>query len=132
MRRLILLCVVWMAVSAALAGGASAASPAQSPVVTDCVAHDRLTGSYSISELQNALNTMPGTTQEYSGCYDIIQRQLFAQAGGKPSGGSSSGSGGSFLPTPVIVILVVLALGAVTFGAIAIRSRSGGPPGGPE
>lgn len=130
--------VSWMA-SLALAGAVLVGSPgalaAQSPVLTDCFAHGQLTGQYSTSELRIALNTIPVSATQYTVCYDVIQRQLLAQLRtvGSDKASSGSGSGGSFLPTPVIVVLVLLALGAVTFAAIAIRSRgpeSGGPPGG--
>lgn len=132
MRRLTL---AWMA-SLALTGvgvlAAPAALAAQSPVLTDCFANARLTHSYTTSQLQNALNTIPVSATEYTVCYDVIQRQLLAQVHGPKTGGSGSGSGGSFLPTPVVIVLVLLALGAVTFGAIAIRRRSeAGGSGGP-
>jgi hypothetical protein len=129
--------VAWMASLALIGAGTVLASPAlgaQSPVLTDCFANGRLTQQYSIGQLRTALSTIPVSATEYSICYDVIQRQLFAQIHPGKGNGSGSGSGGSFLPTPVIIVLVLLLLGAVTFGAIAIRSRAkggGDSPGGP-
>jgi hypothetical protein len=114
---------------------ATATVASQSQVVADCVAHGRLTQTYSAGQLRIGLATMNADTKEYTNCQDVLQRALLAQlAGTHPTGnGSGSGSGGSFLPTPVIVVLVLLALAAVTFGAFALRSRRGPPddPAGP-
>ena len=69
---------------------------------------------------------MPADVREYTDCYDVIEKQLFAQLGTSSStgtGGSGSSSGGSVLPTWLIVVIVVLALAALTFGALAIRRR---------
>ena len=124
MRRnaLIVLCTGLAAL--ALAAPAFAASGAAA--IADCEKHNKLTAQYSDAELQNALATMPANVQEYTDCVQVIQQQLIQQSG-KGAGGDSStggsGSGGSFLPTPVIVILVILALGAVTFVAFEIRRR---------
>jgi hypothetical protein len=123
---------VAVSATAALAAPASAA---QSPPVSDCNAHGRLTETYTPRQLQTALSTMPADIKEYTDCYDVIQRALVAAVGGHRVSGSkdSAGSGGSFLPTPVIVVIVILALAAATFGALALRRRSndGGGEGGP-
>jgi hypothetical protein len=121
---------------------AAPARAAQSPVVGDCVAHGQLTQTYTLGQLRTGLSTMSADVKEYTNCYDVIQRALNAElAGIKPKVTTASGSGGSFLPTPVIVILVLLALAVVTFGAISLRRRGsvdeggdqpsddGGPPG---
>jgi hypothetical protein len=105
--------------SVAVAASSSAAS-----VIADCQAHNKLTGSYTTRTLEHALATLPADVAEYTDCHDVIQSQLLQQLRGNDQGaGSGAGSGGSFLPTPVIVILVILALGAVTFGALEIRRR---------
>jgi hypothetical protein len=133
--RIALLGVVVAIAASGLA--AATASAAVNPVIADCNAHGKLTRTYSLSQLQVAITTMPADVKEYTDCYDVINRALLAQTGhaNSGSGGSGSGSGGSFLPTPVIVILVVLLLAAATFGALAIRRRRGdegtGGPGGP-
>ncbi len=105
---------------------------AQSQVVADCNAHGRLTGQYSSVQLRNSLSTMSADVKEYTNCYDVIQRALLAQLGGSHVRGgtpASQSSGGSFLPTPVIVVLVLLVLGAAWFALVAVRRR--GPGNGP-
>jgi hypothetical protein len=137
-RRAITLVALVCALSAgapALAGAASGGSPSQA--ITDCNDHGQLTGHYSASTLRTALAQMPADVREYTNCYDVIERQLFKQLGTvKPgSTGAVASSSGSFLPTWLLVVIVVLALAAVTFGALAIRRRTGGPgspgPGSP-
>jgi hypothetical protein len=122
--------LVVLAISLASALPASAASG--SAVIADCNSHNTLTHTYSISQLETALNTMPADVSEYTDCKDVITRELLIQQGkikGKDSSGGSSSSG-SFLPTPVILVLVVLLLAAATFGALALRRRRSA--GGPE
>ncbi len=125
-RLIALICgLVAFATSLGVALPASASSG--SSVIADCNSHNTLTHTYSIAQLQNALNTMPADVSEYTDCKDVITRALLIQqgklkGGGSDSGGGSSG-GSSFLPTPVIIVLVVLLLAAATFGALAIRRR---------
>jgi hypothetical protein len=129
-----LIALVWgLALFAASLGAAVPASAASgASAIADCNAHNTLTHTYSISQLQNALTTMPADVAEYTDCKDVITRALLTQEGklkgGDKSGGSSSSS--SFLPTPVIVVLVVLVLAAATLGALAIRRRREPPDGG--
>ncbi len=108
------------AISAAAAGGTA------TQAITDCNNHSKLTAHYAPDALRQALATMPADVREYTDCYDVIEKQLFAQLGtsstsGPGSGGSSSG--GSVLPTWLVILIVVLALAALTFGALAIRRR---------
>ncbi len=140
-RRAITLLAVVSALSLGAPIAAGAVSGAASQAITDCNDHGQLTQHYSANTLRAALAQMPVDVKEYTDCYDVIERQLFKQVGSTaaPSGtttGSSSGS--SFLPTWLIIVIVVLALAAVTFGALAVRRRSAGPggpgdpgPGGP-
>jgi hypothetical protein len=113
-----------------LAGAATSGTPSQA--ISDCNSHDRLTAYYSPSVLRAALAQMPSDVKEYTDCYDVIEQQLFKQLGQSGSGSATapSSSGSSFLPTWLIIVIVVLGLAAITFGAIAFRRRSGGP-GGP-
>jgi hypothetical protein len=101
----------------------SEALAAGNPVVSDCNAHGRLAGSYSVGELRNALSTMHADVKEYTDCYDVIQRALLAAVGGLHAGGGGGLFGGSFLPTWLVVLLVLLGLSAATFGAVAVRRR---------
>jgi hypothetical protein len=104
---------------------AIAASGVATAVIADCNAHGRLTRTYSSAELQAALASMPADVKEYTNCYDVIQRALLGRLGRSHAAPpvSSGGSGGAFLPTPVIVGLVVLALAGGGFGVMAIRRR---------
>jgi hypothetical protein len=120
----------------ALAGAASGGTASQA--ITDCNDHGKLTQQYSSQVLRQALAQMPADVREYTDCFDVIERQLFKQLGSSsanPTGTSTSGSGSSFLPTWLLVVIVLLALAAITFGALALRRRGTtdepGGPGGP-
>lgn len=105
---------------------AAPAPAAQAPAISDCNANGKLTQHYSVTQLREALSTMGADVKEYTDCYDVIQRELLAQIGSSHgSGGGSHGSGGSFLPTPLIVVLVLLVLGAGGFSVFAARRRGG-------
>ena len=120
------------AVLAALPGAIVAAVPARAAtsgtvVVADCNAHGKLTATYSVPALQDALSTMTPAVKAYTNCYDVIQRALLAQVSGTKASGSDSGSSGSFLPTPVLIVLIALVLGAAAFGVLALRRRARAP-----
>ena len=100
-------------------------------VINDCQAHGRLTESYSLQELRHALAVMPASVKQYTSCSDVINQGIPTVRGGKTTGPAGR-QGGSFLPTPVIVILVLLILAALTFGALAMRRRRTAPAGGPD
>jgi hypothetical protein len=117
-------------VSAASIPAALAAQTVGNPVLADCNAHGVLSQNYTLQQLRHALAIMPASYKEYGSCLDVIQAAIIKVKAGKAIV-ADSGSGGSFLPTPVIVILVVLILAAVTFGALAVRRRGSGPGGGP-
>jgi hypothetical protein len=127
MRRLVtslLIACVLSAAAPAVAAAQSGGSGAQA--ITDCNDNGTLTGHYSADALRNALATMPADVREYTDCYDVIEKQLFAQLGTSSTAGTGStgsSSGGSVLPTWLIVVIVVLVLAALTFGALAIRRR---------
>src|SRR3984885_147233 len=129
---LALACAASVGVPAVAGAAASGGTAAQA--IADCNDHGTLTGSYSPSALRGALAQMPVDVKEYTDCYDVIERQLFKELGNSTKPGTATGtgssSGSSFLPTWLIIVIVVLALAAITFGAMAIRRRSGGPGGG--
>ncbi|HUA06991.1 MAG TPA: hypothetical protein VMB27_24005 [Solirubrobacteraceae bacterium] len=136
---LTLVCALAVGPAAGIAAAASSDTPAAA--IADCSANDRLTHQYSSATLTAALAQLPADVREYSDCYDVIEKQLFAQLGKSSSGGSGGGSssGGSVLPTWLIIVIVLLALGALTFGALAIRNRrteqnagGQGDQGGPD
>jgi hypothetical protein len=107
--------------------GPTVAGATTSTAVADCSSHGRLTRTYSVAQLQTALGTMPADIQEYTNCYDVIKRALLDQASttSKGGGGSDTKSSGSFLPTPVIVVLALVVLVGAVFGALAMRRRTG-------
>jgi hypothetical protein len=116
--------------AAALGANAAVAPPALgagNAVINDCQAHGALTHPYTVDQLRHALAVMPASVKQYTSCSDVVQNALVSARkhhGKLPVSSGSSGS--SFLPTPVIIILVVLILAAVTFGALAIRRRRAG------
>jgi hypothetical protein len=123
-----LLALAPVAVGASSNGGAQAA-------IADCNDHQALTQHYSAATLREALAIMPAAVREYSNCYDVIEKALLAEVGtssGSQSATTGSSSGGSVLPTWLIVVIVILALAALTFGALAIRRRRVEGPGGPD
>jgi hypothetical protein len=68
-------------------------------VIRDCERHGEVTGHYSQSELQNALDTMPADLKEYSNCEEAIRQaqEHAAIAAHQPShrsGGGTNSSGG--------------------------------------
>jgi hypothetical protein len=124
---LALACALATCVTLGYAGIAAAES--LPPAVIDCHLHSKLTRHYSASELRVALARMPPSITEYTVCYDVIERQMLSEIGAqKLTGGAGGGSGGSFLPAPVLVAIIVLALGAATLGVLALRRRR--PPAG--
>lgn len=48
-------------------------------VVNDCVAHGRLTHSYTKTQLRDALAVMPANVKEYTDCSDVIIRSALGQ-----------------------------------------------------
>jgi hypothetical protein len=102
-------------------------------IINDCQANGRLTQAYTLNQLRHALAVMPASVKQYTDCYDVIQRALIqarktGTAGPAPSAG---GSGGSFLPTPVIIILAVLIVAALGFAGLALARRRRPPGTGP-
>ncbi|MBV8220521.1 MAG: hypothetical protein JO325_18810 [Solirubrobacterales bacterium] len=123
-----------LAAGPAVAVAAAAAGDTPQAAIADCSANDRLTHHYSAATLTAALAQLPADLREYSDCYDVIEKQLFAQLGSSASGASGGGSssGGSVLPTWLLIVIVLLVLAALTFGALAIRSRRQQVTGGPD
>ncbi|MGZ4178829.1 MAG: hypothetical protein ACXVUX_21675 [Solirubrobacteraceae bacterium] len=130
MRRLVNLvaaaCSVAVLTLAVTGPSAAQAASSANPILNECTS-GRLSHSYTLQQLQHALNIMPAYLKQYSSCVDVINQGILTVKHGKQTG--PTGGGGSFLPTPVIIILVLLVLAAVTFGALAIRQRRGRPGG---
>src|SRR5579859_1268514 len=105
-RRMWIACAV---LTLALSGaGALAAGPslALEPAWQDCNLHERLTHNYTPSQIQDSLAHMPADVLQYSNCYDVLHQALAADLA-KLRAAGSGGSGGSFLPTPVLIVLVL-------------------------
>ncbi len=118
-------CVLALAIARPPAAGADTSGSATA-VITDCRDHGKLTQTYTVVALRDALATMPADVAQYTDCQDVIQTALNAGIHSPTGAGTVSGSsGGSFLPTWLIVVLVLLALAAAGFGAIAVRRRRG-------
>lgn len=132
-KRLPVLAVLAVSITAALSVAPALAKSPSNPVVNDCLTHRAgLTGHYTAAQLNHALQVMPAETKEYTNCPDVINRALLAAVGTGKGGGGGGGGSGSFLPTPVLVVLVVLVLAAVTFGAAAVRRRRDPDRGNPD
>src|SRR5207253_10542398 len=65
-----------LVVTTSLAAAMPAAAASGTKVIADCNSHNTLTRSYSVSQLENALRTMPADVAEYTNCRDVIQRAL--------------------------------------------------------
>lgn len=74
---------------------AAHANGADDRIIHDCQNSPTgaLTGSYTKSQLNHALNNLPGDVQEYTGCYDAIRQALLAGRGGGRNAGGTGGSG---------------------------------------
>lgn len=102
------------------------ANSSANAVITDCRDHGKLTQSYTVAALRTALAKMPADVAQYTDCEDVIQTALNGAVHSPGGVATVSGdSGGSFLPTWLIVVLVLLALAAAAFGAMAVRRRRG-------
>ena len=113
-----------LALCLALGNAGVASAGGLPPAVVDCHAHSALTRHYSPSELRLALAQMPPDITEYTDCYDVIERQLLAELGSKKlTDANGGGSGGSFLPAPVLIAIGVLVVAAAGLGVAALRRR---------
>jgi hypothetical protein len=125
MRHRIGLLFALLAFGAYVCAPCALASSGAGGALADCNAHAQLTQTYSAGQLQSALRTMPADQKEYTDCYDVIQRALLADIGHvhAASGDAQPSGGSSFLSTPVIIEIVVVAFAAVMLGGIAIQRR---------
>jgi hypothetical protein len=106
-----------------IAGGlAPTAAASSNPVLQQC-ASGSLAQQYSIGQLRQALSLLTAAEKQYTSCEDVIQQALATAAAKGRTGRPTRASSGSFLPAPVIVILVFLVLTAVTLAAVAVRRR---------
>ena len=106
------------------AGVGVAASKASAAILAEC-SSGALAGHFTVQQLESALATMPASTKQYSSCPDVIQAAL-SHAQRHRGVAFATGSDSSFLPTPLIVILGVVALLIIALGAVAVRRRRAG------
>jgi hypothetical protein len=121
------LSTVLLTIAATLLLASAAGAVSGTSVIADCNSHDTLTRTYPVAALEDALRTMPADVKEYTDCPDVIQRALLSEEGklhGASGAPVAARSGGSFLPTPVIVVLAALAVCAIGLAIVALRSRS--------
>jgi hypothetical protein len=90
----------------------------------DCGAgHDPLVGHYSVSVLQRALATLPGSDAEYTNCVDALRNAIRAAldhkkgstggGGTHKSGGGTTGSSGPTISPPSSVIRKTLHIASI-------------------
>lgn len=117
---------LWAIAALAIAGAAAgpAAGAGGNPIINDCEANGQLTQDYPLGRLQYALSHLPASIKQYGDCYDVIQEAIIRKGRGRLVG-TAQGGGGSFLPTPVIIVLAVLVLAALGFTGMALRARRG-------
>jgi hypothetical protein len=111
------------AIAVSLVLALPAAASTRSQIIQDCSTQGRLARDYSLGDLQAALHSLTASTSEYSSCVDVLNRAIAAKVASQNAAPATAGSGGSFLPTPVIVVLIVLLMAAGGFGVQAIRRR---------
>lgn len=78
---------------------AVAPTTASASIISDCTADNSIDGNYSVSDLQDALKSVPADVDQYYGCSDLIRQELLNKAhddsdddGGK---GGKGGKGGN-------------------------------------
>jgi hypothetical protein len=122
--RLVALLCVAAAVALTPVGALAASRPSRSPLqaISAQCPSGHLSGDYTLAQLQQALSVMPSTVRQYTSCPDVVQAAIFRTQHHRGSTATISTSS-SFLPTPLVAILVVLILGAGGFGALALRRR---------
>jgi len=100
MRRPIILIPILVAALACGLPATAAANATSDKIYADCEHSPTgaLTGHYTTSQLQHALDNIPGDVQEYSACYDAIKQALLAGGhggtGSGPNGGGIGSNGG--------------------------------------
>ena len=141
----------------AVVPAANAASTTQ--ILRDCADDGVLQGDYTPAELRKARQNIPTDTDQYTDCRDVIARAASARAaGGSGDGSSGSGGGGAGggnggapvdiggqqvvpgaaglnaaarhdIPTSLIVLFVLLAIGALAAAAPGARRTWGSVSG---
>jgi hypothetical protein len=117
----VFMCATAMALGSWGLGSARAAgSPAQA--ILDQCTSGYLSPGYTVAQLEQAMTIMPPSTMQYTSCPDVVQAAL-TRAQHHQGRAANISSEGSFLPVPVIAIVMALLLGAASFGVVAFRRR---------
>lgn len=102
----------------------AAALGAPDPVLADCNLHLHLTRSYSIAQLQHALQVMPADMAQYSDCPTVIRQALDSElAAVRPGLGAAGGADGGGVPVWLITIGALVAAGGGTASLLAWRRQ---------
>jgi hypothetical protein len=122
-RLALLLCVatVWAVTPAGALGAVRVTGSAVRQIFAQC-ASGHLSGSYTVGELQQALNVMPATVSQYTSCPDVVQSAIVRTQRHRGANATVSPRG-PFLPLPVIAVLAVLLGTAGVLGVMAFRRR---------
>ncbi|HWE13427.1 MAG TPA: hypothetical protein VG365_07950 [Solirubrobacteraceae bacterium] len=107
--------------SAAATAPAALAAGAGNSILAEC-STGHVSPAYSVQQLRHALASMSASEKQYTSCVDVIQSAII-KAQRNRTGSAGSSSGGSFLPTPVIIILAVLVAAALGFAGLALARR---------
>lgn len=59
---------------------AVAPTTASASIISDCTADNSIDGNYSVSDLQDALKSVPADVDQYYGCSDLIRQELLNKA----------------------------------------------------
>jgi len=76
-----------------LCAPAALADGTRTKILRECQ-DGRLTGTYTSSQIRDALNNIPDDIDQYSDCRDVLRRALLNQAGNSGSNGGAGGPGG--------------------------------------
>jgi hypothetical protein len=76
-----------------VAAPAALADSTRTKILRECQ-DGRLAGSYTSSQIRDALNNIPDDIDQYSDCRDVLRGALLNGAGGGGSGGGAGGLGG--------------------------------------
>ncbi len=117
-----------LATALACGAGSALAKSGVSPALTDCLKHERLTRTYTIDQIRAALAELPVNAAEYTPCFNVLSNALTQEIKlVKQSQAAPSSSGGSFLPTPILIAVILI---VVVGAGLAYTSRRRGPGDG--
>lgn len=117
-----LACLAVIVLPATDALGASRASSQSVQAILEQCPSGQLSGHYTLAQLQQAQSIMPAYTRQYTSCPDVVQEAIIGTQHHRGNAAAIHPSG-SFLPTPIIAVLLVLIVGAGALGCLELRRR---------